>query len=82
MDTAADSGPCDLSSIPLGEKKENKQKRGQGWPIFKKMRKRERGRDVGKRLRLALMTQESDIEDSRPYHFVIYPINNNGMSSE
>ena len=37
MDTAADSGPCDLSSIPLGEKKENKQKRGQCWPIFKKM---------------------------------------------
>ena len=37
VDTAADSGPSDLSSIPLDEKKENKQKRGQGWPIFKKM---------------------------------------------
>ena len=34
MDRAADSDP---SSIPLGEKKENKQKRGLGWPILKKL---------------------------------------------
>ena len=33
VDRAADSGPYDPSSIPLGEKKENKQKRGWGWPI-------------------------------------------------
>ena len=37
VDTAADSGPFDPSLIPLGEKKKNKQKRGQGWPIFKKL---------------------------------------------
>ena len=37
MDRAADSGPNDLSSTPLVEKKENKQKRGWGWPIFKKV---------------------------------------------
>ena len=34
VDRAADSGPNDPSSIPLGEKKVNKQKRGRGWPIF------------------------------------------------
>ena len=33
MERAADSGPYDPSLIPLGEKKENKQKRGRGWPI-------------------------------------------------
>ena len=32
----ADSGPCDSSSIPLGEKKENKQKRP-GLAHLKKM---------------------------------------------
>ena len=37
VDRAADSGPCDPSSIPLGEKRENKQKRGRGWPILKKV---------------------------------------------
>ena len=37
VDRAADSGPYDPSSIPLGEKKENKRKRGWGWPIFIKM---------------------------------------------
>ena len=35
MDRAADSGPYDPSSIPHGEKKENKQKRGRGWPMLK-----------------------------------------------
>ena len=33
VDRAGDSGPCDPSSIPLGEKKENKQERHRGWPI-------------------------------------------------
>ena len=37
VERAADSGPYDPSLITLGEKKENKQKRGQGWPIFKKI---------------------------------------------
>ena len=32
-DRAADSGPYDLSLIPLGEKKENKRERGRGWPF-------------------------------------------------
>ena len=36
VDRAADSGPYDPSLITLGEKKENKQKRGLGWPILKK----------------------------------------------
>ena len=36
VDRAADPGPYDPSSIPLGGKKENKQKRGRGWPIFNK----------------------------------------------
>ena len=36
MDRVANSGLYDPSSIPLGEKKEIKQKRGQGSPIFKK----------------------------------------------
>ena len=36
VDRAANSGPYDPSSIPLGEKKDNRQKRGQGWPISKK----------------------------------------------
>ena len=36
VDRAADSGPCDLSSIPLGEKKENKQKEAGVGPYLKK----------------------------------------------
>ena len=36
VDKAADSGPCNPSAIPLGEKKENKWRSGQGWPILKK----------------------------------------------
>ena len=36
VDIVADSGPYDPSSIPLGEKKENKRKRGRGWPLLKK----------------------------------------------
>ena len=35
VDRAAYSGLYDPSSIPLGEKKENKQKRGRDWPIKK-----------------------------------------------
>ena len=38
VDRAADSGPYDPSSIPLGEKKDNKQKRIRGWPVFQKKR--------------------------------------------
>ena len=38
---AADSGPCDPSSIPLGEKKENKQERHRGCPIKKESLKNE-----------------------------------------
>ena len=34
VDRAADSSPDDPSLIPLGEKKEIKRKKGQGWPIF------------------------------------------------
>ena len=34
VDRAANSGPYVPSSIPLGEKKENKQKIGRGLPIF------------------------------------------------
>ena len=37
VDRAADLGLYDPSSIPLGEKKENKQRRGWGWSILKKM---------------------------------------------
>ena len=37
MNRAIDSGPYDPSLIPLGEEKENKSKRGRGWPIFKKL---------------------------------------------
>ena len=33
VDRAPDSGPCGPSSIPIGVKKENKQKRDRGWPI-------------------------------------------------
>ena len=33
VERAPDSGPYDPSSIPLGEKKENKRKRGRGRPI-------------------------------------------------
>ena len=33
VDRAADLGPCNPSLIPLGEKKENEQKRGRGWHI-------------------------------------------------
>ena len=33
VDRVADSGPCNLSLIPLGEEKENKLNRGRGWPI-------------------------------------------------
>ena len=36
VDGAADSGLYDPSLIPLGEKKENKRKRGLGWPLLKK----------------------------------------------
>ena len=36
MDRAADSGPCDPSSIPLGEKRENKQKEAGVGTIFVK----------------------------------------------
>ena len=36
MDRAADSGPCDPSSIPLGEKKENKRKEAGVGPFKKK----------------------------------------------
>ena len=36
VDRAADLGPCDPSLIPLGDKQENKLKRGRGWPILKK----------------------------------------------
>ena len=39
MDRAADSGLYDPSLIPLGEKKENKQKRDLGWPILKEKMK-------------------------------------------
>ena len=39
MDRAAGLDPSNPSSIPPGEKKENKQKRGLGWPIFKKIHK-------------------------------------------
>ena len=37
VDRAADWGPYDPSSIPLGEKKENQRKSGRGWSIFKKV---------------------------------------------
>ena len=36
VDRAADSGPCDPSSIPLGEKKENKRKEAGVGPFKKK----------------------------------------------
>ena len=36
MDKAADSGPCDPSSIPLGEKKENKKEKEAGVGPYKK----------------------------------------------
>ena len=34
VDRSANSGPYNLSLIPIGEKKENKRKRGLGWPIY------------------------------------------------
>ena len=37
VDRAADSGAYDPRSIPLGEKNENKQKTGWGWPILQKI---------------------------------------------
>ena len=40
MDRAADSGPCDPSSIPLGEKKENKRKEAGVGPLKKKKKKK------------------------------------------
>ena len=36
VDRAADSGLYDPSSIPIVEKKDNKQKEAGGWPIQKK----------------------------------------------
>ena len=36
VDRAADPGPCDPSSIPLGEKKENKRKEAGVGPFKKK----------------------------------------------
>ena len=36
VDRAADSGPCNPSSIPLGEKKENKRKEAMVGPLKKK----------------------------------------------
>ena len=39
MDRAAGLGLSNPSSIPLGEKKENKRKRGPGWPILEKIHK-------------------------------------------
>ena len=47
VDRAADSGPCDPSSIPLGEKKENKRKEAGVGP-FKKKKK-----EYSQRLRMA-----------------------------
>ena len=38
VDRAADSGPCDSSSIPLGEKKENERKEAGVGPFKKKKR--------------------------------------------
>ena len=35
VDRVADSGPCDPSSIPIGEKKENKQKEARVGPLKK-----------------------------------------------
>ena len=37
LDRAADSGPCGPSSIPLGEKKENKRKEAGVGPYLKKI---------------------------------------------
>ena len=55
MDRAADSGPCDPSSIPLGEKKENKRKEAGVGP-FKKKKKHSGSKDEAKSLYSFRMT--------------------------
>ena len=63
MDRAADSGPYDPILIPLGEKKENKRKRGRGWTTFKKNSNQnflnEIDPNISRNVRLLLLTASS-----------------------